>query len=163
MTDAGQIGDTHYRYLLWRRLSDEQRTLLFVMLNPSAATATESDPTMTRCVNFGRDYGYGAIRIVNLYARRSPYPTDIIDAINSDGAHSVIGPRNDRYIMSAARRATTIVCAWGGAKFAQARAADVHRMLCRTAKPLIAFGFTRSGAPRHPRGVRTTTAFSVFN
>lgn len=46
-----------YRYSLMRRLATGRGTVLFVGLNPSTATATEDDHTVTRCVRFAQAWG----------------------------------------------------------------------------------------------------------
>ena len=49
-------------------------TMTFVLLNPSTADAVDLDPTLRRCVNFSKRDGYGGMKIVNLYAYRTPSP-----------------------------------------------------------------------------------------
>jgi hypothetical protein len=64
-----------YRYEL-RRVWDAQLGLAcWVMLNPSTADANEDDPTIRRCVNFARTWGYGGIVVRNLFALRATDPS----------------------------------------------------------------------------------------
>ncbi|MCH7808802.1 MAG: DUF1643 domain-containing protein [Planctomycetes bacterium] len=65
-----------YRYTL-RREWGEGRCCVFIMLNPSDADATETDPTLTRCIGFAKREGCGSLLIVNLYALRTPYPAKL--------------------------------------------------------------------------------------
>lgn len=65
-----------YRYALWRRWSDAP-PVLFVMLNPSTANESQDDPTIRRCISFAKQWGHGGIIVGNLFAFRSPYPTDL--------------------------------------------------------------------------------------
>src|SRR5689334_20041621 len=62
-----------YRYRLTRRWGDGP-ALLFVMLNPSTADATEDDPTIRRCTGFAKREGMPAIEVVNLFAWRATDP-----------------------------------------------------------------------------------------
>ena len=71
--------DGLYRYLLSRRWEENSsstpcRSLLWIMLNPSTATANLNDPTMRRCMSFTHDNGYNVFHVVNLFAFRSKNP-----------------------------------------------------------------------------------------
>ncbi|HJM80481.1 MAG TPA: DUF1643 domain-containing protein, partial [Prochlorococcaceae cyanobacterium Fu_MAG_72] len=57
----------HYRWWLKRRLGKSSRTLLFVGLNPSKASALDDDPTLRRILGFCRSWGYGRLLVVNLF------------------------------------------------------------------------------------------------
>ena len=60
---------------------------MFVGLNPSTADETADDPTLTRCVNFAKSWGYGGVCMANLFAFRATQPTDMMvasDPIGSD-------------------------------------------------------------------------------
>ena len=48
-----------YRYHLWRRWDELLPTMVWVMLNPSTADATEDDPTIRRCIGFAKREGCG--------------------------------------------------------------------------------------------------------
>ena len=63
---SGAIIRGNYRYLLWREWNNnhaldncykEDKTVLFIMLNPSRANAELNDPTITRCINFAKAWG----------------------------------------------------------------------------------------------------------
>ncbi len=49
----------------------------FIGLNPSIADETIDDPTITRCINYAKAWGYGTLLMTNLFAFRSTYPKDI--------------------------------------------------------------------------------------
>jgi hypothetical protein len=43
------------------------RSLTWVMLNPSVAGAEDDDATIRKCVGYAKRWGYGAIRVLNLF------------------------------------------------------------------------------------------------
>lgn len=95
-----------YRYTLSRKWG-EGGTCCFVMLNPSTADADVDDPTIRRCMRFAASWGYGELVVVNLFAFRSPSPTEM------KRQFSPIGSKNDEWIQDAVLRSKVVVCAWG--------------------------------------------------
>ncbi|MGK7951453.1 MAG: DUF1643 domain-containing protein [Xenococcaceae cyanobacterium] len=59
MMQGGAVVTGNYRYLLWREWNSQSKTVSFIMLNPSRADAEINDPTITRCINFAKSWGYG--------------------------------------------------------------------------------------------------------
>lgn len=146
-----------YRYLLWRRWGTGP-VVVFCMHNPSTADASQDDPTIRRCVGFARDWGFGALRVVNLYAYRATHPREL-DQLGADAITEPIAPgqdlHNDIAILAAAASADRIVAAWGARPGpSPTRAGLVHELLAVTRKPLVALGLTAGGEPRHPLYVR---------
>jgi hypothetical protein len=150
---AGAIfsSDRRYRYRLWRRWDDLRPIVAFCMLNPSTADEKHDDPTIRRCIGFARDWGYGGVDIVNLFAFRATDPRALRHAADPVGCH------NDRHLARAARRATLVVIAWG-ARADVRRARRAMRVLSGQRRSLAHLGFTKSRQPRHPlylpRGLR---------
>src|SRR5207249_5914720 len=93
-----------YRYVLWREWDKTNASyVLFVGLNPSTADETEDDPTIRRCMNYAKRWGYGALCMVNLFAYRATDP----DAMK---AHpQPVGTENDYWIRKMAREAGVVV------------------------------------------------------
>jgi hypothetical protein len=60
-----------YRYRLTREWGDGP-LLTFAMLNPSTANAEIDDPTIRRCMSFGRREGASGISVFNLFAQPTP-------------------------------------------------------------------------------------------
>ncbi len=153
-----------FRYRLYRSWVDllgEDRSALFVMLNPSTANGSVDDPTVRRLIGFGRRWGCCELAVVNLYALRATDPDDL-RRFEGDP----IGPENDRHIrqsaLLAANSGARIVCAWGALDHWQRRRADEVLAILREATDEVeVFGWTGGGAeqPRHPlylpRGQRT--------
>jgi hypothetical protein len=96
-----------YRYCLQRRWSHDQGSVLFIGLNPSTADHRHDDATIRRCVRFARDWGYAAMEIVNLFAYRATYPTDLKQSPEP------IGSRNDRWIARTMSRCDLAIACWG--------------------------------------------------
>jgi hypothetical protein len=141
--------DGRYRYRLMRRWG-AGKTMLFVMLNPSTADATEDDPTIRRCLGFARREGCEALEVVNLFAYRATDPKDLTRCSDHP-----IGPANDSAIVSAAFAAQVLVVAWGGwiPKAWDVRPYTVVHMLERERPGLACLCLgptTATGQPRHP-------------
>jgi len=150
LTDKGATlsEDGRYRYRLWRRYAGccHPETMLFVMLNPSTATATQDDPTIRRCIDFALRRDYDRIEVVNLFALRATDPSELRRGCDP------IGPENDEHIGDAASGAAAIVCAWGNAGSYLSRDIAVRRLLRALAPPerILCFGTTHKGQPMHP-------------
>jgi hypothetical protein len=65
---------------------------LFIGLNPSTADEKEDDPTIKRCINYSKKWGYGGLCMVNLFAFRATDPSDL------KAFHEPIGLENDKWI-----------------------------------------------------------------
>lgn len=132
-----------YRYTLDRVWSGGRR-LAFVMLNPSTATETANDPTVERCERRARAMGFGAMRVVNLFAFRATDPRQLRQV------HDPVGPDNDAGLELAAHWADVILCGWGGHGGLLARDAVVTRLLRASGRPLWHLGLTQKAQPKHP-------------
>lgn len=135
--------DRAHRYSLWRVWRPSAGRVLWVMLNPSTADEVVLDPTIRRCVDFAKRWGYGGIEVVNLFALRSTDPAALYDHADP------IGPENDRHIVEAAGRAKRVIGAWGVHGAHRGRAPAVEALLAGTG-PLECLGTNRDGSPRHP-------------
>jgi len=132
-----------YRYTLGRRVNTCDGRVVFVLLNPSRADETQTDPTLTRCVGFARSWGFGVVVLVNLFALRSTDPAQLWKASDP------IGPDNNDAIARCARAASLIVCGWGSQSKATARASAVEALL-REHGPIHHLGRNADGSPKHP-------------
>lgn len=133
-----------YRYALTRDWQAGAPRLLWIMLNPSTASELRNDPTVARCENRARVMGFGAFRVVNLYAFRATDPRDLRRATDPTG------PENDAVITRAAEWADLILCAWGVHGALRGRDKDVLALLRRGGHALWHLGLTQGGHPRHP-------------
>lgn len=164
--------DGRYRYRLWRewrgldsgkrwRWLDavdgaaeplgEPLSCLFVMLNPSTATADKDDPTIRRCVQFAKREGYDRMDVCNLFAHRATDPREILRMLDKDEPY---GPRNQATIERAVGDAGVIVCAWGTHGDHLGQDQTVLGWLEGWNVPLKCLGRTSGKHPRHPLYVR---------
>lgn len=136
-----------YRYVLWRHWRGvPSDCVTFVLLNPSTATATEDDPTIRRCIRFAYDWGYGGIRILNLFALRSTDPKALYSH------HDPIGPLNNGWLKFYLSDAKLAVAGWGVHGALQRRGLIIHQRFPQ----LRTFGLTKDGHPKHPLYLPTT-------
>lgn len=129
-----------YRYALWRIWDDNKPYAMFVGLNPSTADEIEDDPTINRCINYAKSWGYGGLCMANLFAFRATEPKDMMNAPDP------VGSENDKWLLKSANDAGIVVGAWGDNGGFQNRAAKVIKLL-----PEISYlKLNRTGHPAHP-------------
>ena len=78
-----------YRYELTRQWDATGQKALFVLLNPSTATEFQNDPTVERCERRARALGFGAFRVINIFAYRATDPKVMRKVADP------VGPEND--------------------------------------------------------------------
>lgn len=117
--------------------------MAIILLNPSTADANRDDPTLRRCIGFAREWGYGALEVVNLFAYRATRPQDL------RRARDPVGTANDRHLLAAVKRAERVVGAWGVHGVFAGREAGVMAMLAQAEVRLFCLGRTQGGHPRH--------------
>ena len=125
------------------------KTVTFIMLNPSTATATEDDPTIRRCTTFAQTWGYDRLVIVNVYGYRATQPADMWRAQAS--GIDIVGDKNDeailRAIVDARSSGGDVIAAWG--KHARPdRVAKIRAMV--GPHTLRCFAINGDGSPTHP-------------
>lgn len=136
------------------------RTVLFICLNPSTATATANDQTVSKMERYARRWGYPRLVVCNAFALRSRDPK----ALHRHPAP--VGPDNNRHIEEQARAADLIVLAWGnhafspvglpGAQQSASRHLELLLLLgkCEVGDKVCSLGLTKIGAPKHPLYLR---------
>lgn len=128
-----------YRYELWRRWGSGG-TCTFIGLNPSTADETNDDPTIRRCVGFAKEWGYGSLCMVNLFAFRATQPKDMMSAADP------IGPENDATLEKVFTGSGMVIAAWGNHGKHLNRGRDVLEKF-----PDIHFlKLNSDGSPAHP-------------
>lgn len=156
--------DSVYRYALVRRFDlTRSDALVWLMLNPSTADASRNDPTIRKCISFASRLGFGAIIVVNLYAFRTPQPSELKRA--RERGVDVVGPDNDMHITSAVG-GRSVIAAWGASPIPmiEERIAKV-RELCSLALSVDCLGLSESPPrqPRHPLMLTYERSREPFN
>ena len=129
-----------YRYVLWRKWDTSKPYALFIGLNPSTADEIEDDPTINRCINYARDWGYGGLYMANLFAFRATNPDDMMSASDP------VGPDNDSWIKKLSHDASIVIAAWGNDGSYNGRSKEVVSMI----PSLMCLKINKTGEPAHP-------------
>ena len=129
-----------YRYSLWRGWDETKPWVHFIGLNPSTADAEKDDPTIRRCINYAKDWGYGALGMLNLFAYRATSPKEMMKADDP------IGPENDKYLQIASETPWLIIAAWGTHGGYRHRDKEIIQLI----PDLHILALTKHGMPRHP-------------
>lgn len=146
-----------FRYVLWRVFDRSLPALVFIMLNPSTADADVDDPTIRKCIGFAQRLGFGAIRVVNLFAWRATDPRDL-------RLHGYqVGPCNDEIIDLTLDGDSTVVCAWGSHARGLSRPAAVLRIVKRHNLTPHALQINAGGIPAHPLMLPYSSALRPFH
>lgn len=112
-----------YRYTLSRIWDDSKQYALFIGLNPSTVDETEDDLTIRRCIRFARDWDFGGLYMLNLFAYRATKSPDM------KAANDPIGPDNDKWLTGLAAHAGIVVAARGNGGSFLNRSLIVRRMI----------------------------------
>jgi len=132
----------------WSNSRESLGSVVFIGLNPSTADHRVDDPTIRRCIDFTRRWGYDALTVVNLFAYRTPYPKILKQADDP------VGPYNIRHIKNAVKTADLTVACWGryGSWFNQDQ-----RLFGQLGTKLYCFSQNADGSPAHPLYQRADT------
>lgn len=145
-----------YRYVLWRRwgdlLSGNGKYLMVIGLNPSTADETADDPTIRRCIDFAKRWGFSALCMTNLFAWRDTLPE------NMKKAAEPIGIENDGYLVELGDAAGMVLAAWGkhGSHMGRAKKVLAHLTTVHALK------VNKDGSPMHPLYVKGDTVPMVY-
>jgi hypothetical protein len=139
-----------YRYRLDRALSGAVGLLTFAYfgVNPSTADATIDDATVRKWTGFTVRNGGKRFIVGNAFAYRA---TDV-RALYTVG--DPVGPENDQHLAEIAAEADILVPCWGDRgklpSHLRGRLNDVTDRLVASGKPVLTFGLTKGGDPKHP-------------
>lgn len=153
-----------YRYRLDRGWPGGDGRIVWMLCNPSTATATVPDPTLRRCVSYAIRWGYNALTIVNMCAWRSTQPEKMI-AQHLAGV-DIVGPDNDHEIRLALTGAQALVLGWGSLPklkpiVARGTALVLEAAAFAHVTPMC-LGQNQDGSPRHPLYLANDTPLVPF-
>jgi len=129
-----------YRYSLTRSWNSAEGYVLFIGLNPSIADEIIDDPTLIRCINFAKDWGYGGLIMVNLFAYMSTHPKDL------KKAKLPIGKNNNKHILKNHQKSQLTIAAWGNDGNLLKRDKEVLKIINNP----MCLNINKSGQPAHP-------------
>lgn len=143
-----------YRYSLTRIWDRSLGLCQFIGLNPSTADEVENDPTVRRCINYAKDWGYGGLIMSNIFAFRATDPK--VMKAQADP----VGPENDMWLLDDYGRANCTVAAWGTHGSLNNRSAEVIELLSGCFHCL---GLTKHGFPKHPLYLRKDEVLTWYS
>lgn len=136
-----------YRYLLKRVWQPDKPMVTFIGLNPSIADKTTDDPTIRRCVNFAKSWGYGGLFMGNLFAYVATNPSELTKALDS------VGELNDNYLLTMVTKSELVIAAWGNWGSYLGRDKAVIKMIPN----LHCLKMTKQNQPSHPLYLKADT------
>lgn len=136
--------DRVYRYSLWRFWEKDKGYAAFICLNPSTADEFKNDPTVRRGINYAKDWGYGGLIMLDLFAYRATDPKKLYSIDDP------IGPDNDFHLRSASSKAGITIVGWGTHGGYLGRDKAVIEML----NDPQCLSLTKNGFPGHPLYLR---------
>jgi hypothetical protein len=143
-----------YRYRL-QRMWGPGLPVVWIMLNPSKADASQDDPTIKKCMAFARRWGAGGIVVVNLFAYRETDPV-LLKGMRDN----IVGPDNDAHILSETH-GRRIIAAWGCDGTLYNR--DRHVMQLLAGRKVECLKLTKDGHPWHPLYVKGDTVPRILS
>lgn len=170
-----------YRYTLWREW-DAPEDLLervtkfkfgqyvqFIGLNPSTADEVKNDPTVTRCINYAKAWGFGAMCMTNAFAWRDTDPKGM-KTCPKPISHSkrmeefrygikVDIEENDYWIDYIASQAGLVIAAWGKHGKHLGRDEEIKSL----GIDLYCLGTNIDGTPKHPLYLAATATPIPFS
>lgn len=134
------------------------RHALLIGMNPSTASHMINDPTITREWGFTSRWGYEGFVKCNVADYRATYPSDLLApgvVVRSDG--------NLAMILEEAKTAELVVIACGAVNRALTDVArETIEALRAAGVPMMTFGLTAAGWPKHPARLRNDNALVPF-
>lgn len=144
--------DRKYRYALWRIWDKSKPLVMFIGLNPSTANETQSDPTISRVMDFSKRWGYGGFYMMNLFGIVSSKPEILLTHPDPQGM-------NEQWLDIIRPKCQRVIFAWGSFKEAKDRAKEVIRRFPYS----YCLKKTKDGHPWHPLYVKGDTQPIPFN
>jgi hypothetical protein len=146
--DARFSDDDVYRYCLSRVWDKSKPYVLFIGFNPSTADGEIDDKTTLRCIEYAEMWGYGGLRMANLFAYVSSKPDEL------KKVSKPIGIENNGEIEKLLKGAGITVVAWGNLVEELPSYKDRYKEVLKLIKEPMCIKITQKGQPYHPLGKR---------
>ena len=139
----------NYRYTLSRNVDMfGEKVFAYFGVNPSTADETIDDQTVKKWIGFTAKNAGSSFVVGNVFAYRA---TDVNELAKIEDP---VGPDNDKYISMLIDQADVLVPCWGARgklpETMRDRLDEIMSLLKRSGKPVLCFGLTASGDPKHP-------------
>lgn len=142
-----------YRYTLWREWENGSGYCQFIGLNPSTADEIQDDPTVRRCINYAKAWGYKGLFMTNIFGYRATDPNDM------KAIAEPIGQDNNYWLSEIAKEAGIVVAAWGTHGSHNGRGDEVIELIPN----LHCLAVTKHGFPAHPLYLKKTLVPIPYN
>lgn len=133
--------DGLYRQTLWRIWNEALASVVICGVNPSTATHEKNDPTITRCIGFAMDWGFGSLCMVNAFDLRETDPLVMKKHPNPNS------DANDDALKVISQDAGMVIAAWGVHGTHRGRNLELFPIF---RGKLFHLGLTKDGHPKHP-------------
>lgn len=138
-----------YRYRLDRDVQAAGLVFAYFGVNPSTADADLDDATVRKWRGFTRLNGGSRFIAGNVFSFRAT------DVKTLKDCPALQGPEHDRYINEIVAEADVLVPCWGRTQKLppelRHECAAMMEMLLAAGKPVLHFGTTKDGDPKHPQ------------
>lgn len=142
--------DGRFRWRLDRWWANGLRVLI-CGCNPSKAGATENDPTIIHTIKLIRTLGYPGFTMVNWSPYIATNPQDLREWREQSSESVQVEPKNVGYVGRLANSSAASVVAWGNlVPLIPSTDFMLYALSCGGRVPLMCFGTTKGGAPKHP-------------
>jgi hypothetical protein len=164
--------DKVHRYLLYRTWDYNLPRIMFIGLNPSRATGSVTDATITRCINHAHRWGFGSMYFANLYSFRTPYvhrkDMEALDVEEQwepliENLHIAYNSHTDLRLTDMILKSERVVCCWGNFSFVQPRVDAVMKLIAAADKQPWCMGRNKNASPKHPLYLSKTTQLELLN
>lgn len=144
--------DGIHRYSLWRKWGNGEKFLTFIGLNPSTADSNDDDPTIRRCIQFGKDLNYDGIYMINLFTFRATKPDDM-----KSTHHNLNGLLSFYNMSLVAQKSHMIIAAWGNHGSYLSRNSVVEGYITSLMnRNLYCLEINKNGSPKHPLYIKSS-------
>lgn len=151
--------DRKYRYVLKCSNIDlfeqNEKSIVWIGLNPSTADEFNLDPTLRRIRNFSLSFGFNTFYMLNLFAYRATNPKDMLNC------STPIGEENNFWINKLCHEYKTVVCSWGTLGNHLNRQDDVLKFIKDC--DLKYLDLSKDGIPKHPLYLKSDSTLKNFN
>ena len=142
-----------YRYTLTRTWELNQKSVLFIGLNPSTADENNDDPTIRRCIHYATKWGFGGLVMVNLFAFRATLPKNLMKT------SFPVGEDNNLFIINAHKKTKMVLAVWGNNGNFLNRDQEVLELISNP----MCLNINKSGQPAHPLYQKIEATPKPFN